>query len=87
MAIVVDVSPDLSRIELSTAHLEVNPGDMLRDRRSVYATADRQAAVVRRQMAEAAAAAAGEAAGVEGVEEQAWCDQPAAAEEDVWVRG
>ncbi|KAI8469782.1 MAG: hypothetical protein J3K34DRAFT_422788 [Monoraphidium minutum] len=79
MALVVDVAPDLSRVELSTAHLEVSPGDMQRDSRAVFATADRQAAVVRRQMAEAAAAAAAAAA---EEQEQAWCDQPAAASVD-----
>jgi hypothetical protein len=68
MAIVKDVQLDQGRVQLSTAHLEVSPGDMQRDRRAVFATADRQAAVVRRQMDEAAGA----------VQEQDWCDAPAA---------
>ena len=68
MALVVDVAPDLSRVDLSTAHLEVNPGDMQRDRRAVFTTADRQAGIVRQQMAEAAATATAAA------EEQAWCE-------------
>jgi hypothetical protein len=93
MAIVVEVAPDLSRVELSTAHLEVQPGDMQNNRKSVFATADRQAAVVRRQMAEAAAAAEAEAAAAAAAEaeaaaaaahEQAWCEQPAVPLEEAW---
>jgi hypothetical protein len=52
---------------------------MLRDRRAVYATADRQAEVVRAQMAAAAAEAA-------EAEEQGWCDQPGRAGcEEEWT--
>ncbi|GBF97988.1 hypothetical protein Rsub_10662 [Raphidocelis subcapitata] len=71
MAIVKDVQLDQGRVQLSTAHLEVSPGDMQRDRRAVFATADRQAAVVRRQMEEAAQE-----------QEQDWCDAPAVASVD-----
>lgn len=38
------------RINLSTAHLEVAAGDMLRGRQAVYATAAQQAQLVRAQM-------------------------------------
>jgi hypothetical protein len=95
MAVVVDVAPDLSRVELSTAHLEVQPGDMQKDRKGVFSTADRQAAVVRRQMAEAAAAAVAEAAAAAAAaaeaeaeaaaaHEQSWCEQQAVPLEAAW---
>jgi ribosomal protein S1 len=38
------------RINLSTAHLEVAAGDMLRNRQAVYATAAQQAQLVKAQM-------------------------------------
>lgn len=38
------------RLNLSTAHLELLAGDMLHDRRAVYATAAQQAAIIRAQM-------------------------------------
>jgi ribosomal protein S1 len=39
-----------NRINLSTAHLEVAAGDMLRDRQAVYATAAQQAQLLKQQM-------------------------------------
>jgi hypothetical protein len=46
-----------SRINLSTAHLEVAAGDMLRDRQAVYATAAQQVQLVKQQMLQVGQAA------------------------------
>lgn len=49
---VMDVAPDASRFAISIAHLEVNPGDFLVNKASVYNTAPEVAARLQQQMME-----------------------------------
>ncbi|KAF6257317.1 hypothetical protein COO60DRAFT_1701906 [Scenedesmus sp. NREL 46B-D3] len=76
------------RINLSTAHLEVAAGDMLRGRQAVYATAAQQAQLVRAQMQQAqarqkAAAAAAAAAATAAAEAEARAQQQAQQEAEL----
>lgn len=68
------------RLALSTAHLEVAAGDMLRDKAAVFATAVQQAALVQQQMGRAPRTAAPQQAVVATPQQQEQQAVPLAAE-------
>lgn len=66
-AVVLGLEEDFTRISLSTADLEPEPGDMLRDKEFVYEKADEQVVHVRRMIEEEEERMMGEARELQGL--------------------